>query len=117
MRDLLRYVVTNGTGKNADVAGYDVGGKTGSAQVPGPHGRYIPHALRTSFFARVFPIDNPRYLVFVLLDQPHGTKETGGFALAGCTAAPLAGRVISRIAPLLGVPNTAPPAQLADGNS
>ena len=54
MRDLLRYVVTNGTGKKADVVGYDVGGKTGSAQVPGPNGRYIPHALRTSFFA-VFP--------------------------------------------------------------
>src|SRR5215469_2830714 len=116
MRGLLRYVVTNGTGKNANVEGYDVGGKTGSAQVPGEHGRYIPHAVRTSFFA-AFPIENPRYVVFVLLDQPHGTKATGGFALAGYTAAPLAGRVIARIAPLLGVPNTAPPTQLADGNS
>ena len=92
--------------QEADVAGYDVGGKTGSAQVPGPHGGYIPHALRTAFCG-VFPVHNPRYMVFVLLDQPHGTKETGGFALAGYTAAPLAGRVISRIAPLLGVPNTA----------
>jgi len=116
MRGLLRYVVTNGTGKNANVEGYDVGGKTGSAQVPGEHGRYIPHALRTSFFA-AFPIENPRYVVFVLMDQPHGTKATYGFALAGYTAAPLAGRVISRIAPLLGVPNTAPPTRLADGNS
>jgi cell division protein FtsI (penicillin-binding protein 3) len=116
MRGLLRYVVTNGTGKNANVEGYDVGGKTGSAQVPGEHGRYIPHALRTSFFA-AFPIENPRYVLFVLLDQPHGTKATSGFALAGYTAAPLAGRVISRIAPLLGVPNTAPPTRLADGNS
>ena len=116
MRDLLRYVVTNGTGKNANVEGYDVGGKTGSAQVPGEHGRYIPHALRTSFFA-AFPIENPRYVVFVLMDQPHGIKATGGFALAGYTAAPLAGRVIARIAPLLGVPNTAPPTQLADRNS
>lgn len=116
MRGLLRYVVTNGTGKNANVEGYDVGGKTGSAQVPGPGGRYIPHALRTSFFA-AFPIDNPRYIVFVLLDQPHGTKATGGIALAGETTAPLAGRVIARIAPLLGVPNQSPPALLADGNS
>jgi cell division protein FtsI (penicillin-binding protein 3) len=114
MRDLLRYVVTDGTGKKADVPGYDVGGKTGSAQVPGPNGRYIPHALRTSFCA-VFPVHDPRYIVFVLLDQPHGTKETGGFALAGYTAAPLAGKVISRIAPLLGVPNDAP--VLARGNS
>src|SRR6185312_17266738 len=114
MRDLLRYVVTDGTGKKADVDGYDVGGKTGSAQVAGPNGRYIPHALRTSFYA-VFPVHNPRYLVFVLLDQPHGTKETGGFALAGWTAAPAVGRVIQRIAPLLGVP--AAPTQLAEVNA
>jgi cell division protein FtsI (penicillin-binding protein 3) len=108
MRGLLRYVVTDGSGKKADILGYDVGGKTGSAQVPGPHGRYIPHALRTSFFG-VFPVHNPRYAVFILLDQPHGTRETGGFALAGWTAAPTVGRVIQRIAPLLGVPNTPPP--------
>ena len=112
MRDLLRYVVTDGSGKRADVPGYDVGGKTGSAQVPGPHGRYIPHALRTSFYG-VFPVHNPRYVVFVLLDQPHGTKETGGFALAGWTAAPTVGRVIQRIAPLLDVPNILPPTKLA----
>ncbi len=108
--------MTNGTGKKADVPGYDVGGKTGSAQVPGPHGRYIPHALRTSFCA-VFPVHNPRYVVFVLLDQPHGTKQTGGFALAGYTAAPMAGRIIQRIAPLLGVPDTAPPTKLASGGT
>ena len=108
MRDLLRYVVTDGSGKRADTLGYDVGGKTGSAQVPGPHGRYIPHALRTSFFG-VFPVHNPRYAVFILLDQPHGTRETSGFALAGWTAAPTVGRVIQRIAPLLGVPNITPP--------
>ncbi len=116
MRDLLRYVVTDGTGRKADVPGYDVGGKTGSAQVPGPHGRYIPHALRTSFCA-VFPVHDPRYIVFVILDQPHGTKQTGGFALAGYTAAPMAGRIIQRIAPLLGVPNIAPPTKLASGGN
>ncbi len=102
MRQLLRYVVTNGTGKSADVPGYDVGGKTGSAEIAGPHG-YQQHKLITSFFA-VFPIDRPRYLVFVLLDEPHGTKATHGFALAGYTAAPLAGHIIARIPPLLGVP-------------
>ncbi|MDE2134339.1 MAG: penicillin-binding protein 2 [Alphaproteobacteria bacterium] len=102
MRELLRYVVTNGTGKKADAPGYDVGGKTGSAEKAGPHG-YQAHKLITSFCG-VFPIDDPSYLVFVLLDEPHGTKATAGFALAGYTAAPLAGQVISRIAPLLGVP-------------
>ena len=102
MRALLRYVVTDGTGKKADVPGYDVGGKTGSAQVAGPHGRYARGKLLTSFCA-IFPADKPRYLVFVMLDEPHGTKKTFGIALAGFTAAPLAGRVIARIAPLLGM--------------
>ncbi|HEY5347898.1 MAG TPA: penicillin-binding protein 2, partial [Rhizomicrobium sp.] len=115
MRTLLRYVVTNGTGKSADVPGYDVGGKTGSAEIAGRHG-YQAHVLITSFCA-VFPIDHPRYLVFVLLDQPHGTKATSGFALAGYTAAPLAGRVIGRIAPILGVPSIAPPVKIAGSNS
>jgi cell division protein FtsI (penicillin-binding protein 3) len=102
MRELMRYVVTNGTGRQANVPGYDVGGKTGSAEKVGPHG-YQAHKLVTSFCG-VFPIDDPHYLVFVVLDEPHGTKATGGLALAGNTAAPLAGHVIARIAPLLGVP-------------
>jgi cell division protein FtsI (penicillin-binding protein 3) len=106
MRELLRYVVTNGTGKKADVVGYDVGGKTGSAEKTGARG-YVEHKLMTSFCA-VFPIANPRYLVFVMLDEPHGTKETFGFALAGYTSAPLAGRVIARIAPMLSMPTSAP---------
>ena len=106
MRGLLRYVVTNGTGKKADVPGYDVGGKTGSAEKDDGHG-ISPHKLLTSFCA-VFPIDNPRYLVFVMLDEPHGTKETFGLALAGFTAAPLAGKVIARIAPMLGMPPDSP---------
>lgn len=102
MRGLLRYVVTNGTGRQADVPGYNVGGKTGSAE-KSVNGRYVAHKLLTSFCA-VFPIDHPRYLVFVMLDEPHGAKAQGVMALAGHTAAPLAGRIISRIAPLLGVP-------------
>ncbi|HEX4159437.1 MAG TPA: penicillin-binding protein 2 [Rhizomicrobium sp.] len=101
MRELLRYVVTNGTGKNADVPGYDVGGKTGSAEKIGGR-RYVAHKLLTSFCA-VFPIENPRYLVFVMLDEPHGTKATYGFALAAWTSAPLAKQVIARIAPMLGM--------------
>jgi cell division protein FtsI (penicillin-binding protein 3) len=105
MRTLLRYVVTNGTGKLADVPGYNVGGKTGSAE-KAVNGRYVAHKLLTSFCA-VFPIDNPRYLVFVLLDEPHGANASGVMALAGHTAAPLAGRVIQRIAPMLEMPSFA----------
>jgi cell division protein FtsI (penicillin-binding protein 3) len=102
MRQLMRLVVTDGTGKKADVPGYDVGGKTGSAEKPNGHG-YDHHKLITSFCG-VFPIDAPRYLVFVLLDEPKATKDTYGFATAGWTTAPLVGRIIARIAPLLGVP-------------
>jgi cell division protein FtsI (penicillin-binding protein 3) len=103
MRELLRYVVTNGTGRKADIPGYEVGGKTGSAEKPRENGiGYQHHVLVTSFLA-VFPVFQPRYIVFVLLDEPHGAKESGGGILAGLTAAPLAGRVITRIAPVLGV--------------
>ena len=115
MRGLLRYVVTDGTGKAADVPGYDVGGKTGSAQ-KNDHGRYIAHKLLTSFCA-VFPIDHPRYLVFVMLDEPHGAGAEGVMALAGHTAAPLAGRVIARIAPMLQMPMAALPAVPVKGRS
>ena len=111
MRALLRYVVTDGTGRSAEAIGYDVGGKTGSAEMPGPRGGYIRNALRTSF-AAVFPVHNPRYAVMVLMDQPKPTRDTFGFATAGYTAAPQAGRIIQRIAPLLGVPNNAPPIPL-----
>jgi cell division protein FtsI (penicillin-binding protein 3) len=107
MRELLRYVVTNGTGTKADVPGYDVGGKTGSAEKISGRG-YVAHRLLTSFCG-VFPIDDPKYLVFVMLDEPHGTKDTYGLALAGWTAAPLAGRVIARIAPMLGMSTTFSP--------
>ncbi len=106
MRGLLRYVVTSGTGKSADIQGYDVGGKTGSAE-KNEHGRYVAHKLLTSFCA-AFPIDNPRYLVFVMLDEPHGANATGVMALAGHTAAPLAGSVIAHIAAMLEMPTSAP---------
>ncbi len=116
MRNLLRYVVTNGTGRNADAIGYDVGGKTGSAEMPGPRGGYIKNALMTSF-AAVFPAHDPRYVVMVLMAQPQGTKQSFGFRTAGYTAAPQTGRIIARIAPLLGVPHVAPPTKLADGRA
>jgi len=112
MRGLLRYVVTNGTGKLADVLGYDVGGKTGSAE-KSVRGRYVAHKLLTSFCA-VFPIEAPRYLVFVMLDEPHGANASGVMALAGHTAAPLAGRVVAKIAPMLELPTAA--AMVAEAN-
>jgi len=101
MRSLMRLVVTDGTGKKADVPGYDVGGKTGTAEKP-VNGSYA-RRLRISSFCGVFPMSDPQYLVFIMLDEPQGNKASFGFATGGWTAAPAAGRVIARIAPLLGV--------------
>ena len=101
IRRLMRLNVVEGTGKQADAPGYFVGGKTGTAEKVGAGG-YRRKALRSSFIG-VFPASKPRYVVLVMLDEPQGTEETFGFATAGWTAAPVAGRVIERAAPLLGI--------------
>ena len=101
MRALLRLVVTEGTGKKADAPGYRVGGKTGTAEkLIG--GRYSSAAVVTSF-AGVFPMDEPRYVMVVMLDDPKATADTYGFHTAGWNVAPVVSRTISRIAPMLGV--------------
>ncbi|WP_380880082.1 peptidoglycan D,D-transpeptidase FtsI family protein [Sphingomonas sp. DBB INV C78] len=101
MRALLRLVVTNGTGKNANAIGYRVGGKTGTAEKI-VSGRYTGGAVVTTF-AGVFPMDAPRYVVVVMLDEPKATKETYGFHTAGWNVAPVVKQVVGRIGPLLGV--------------
>jgi cell division protein FtsI (penicillin-binding protein 3) len=101
MRSLLRLVVTHGTGKKADARGYRVGGKTGTAdKVVG--GRYSKNLVITTF-AGVFPIDEPRYAMVVMLDEPKATADTYGFRYAGWNVAPVVAKTISRIAPMLGV--------------
>ena len=101
MRALLRLVVTHGTGKKADAPGYRVGGKTGTAdKVVG--GRYSNNLVITTF-AGVFPTDEPRYVMVVMLDEPKATAETFGFRYAGWNVAPVVSKTISRIAPMLGV--------------
>ena len=105
MRMLLYAVVAEGTGRKAAVPGYLVGGKTGTAE-KAIGGRYKRDSMITSFVG-VFPIERPRYAVLTLMDEPKGTKETFGFATAGWTAAPVAGAVIERIAPVLGIPMAA----------
>ncbi len=101
MRRILRKVVTNGTARFADAPGYRVGGKTGTADKAG-RGGYNREAI-ISTFAGAFPMDDPRYVVLAMLDEPRGIPETGNLAQAGWTAAPVVGRVITRIGPLLGV--------------
>jgi cell division protein FtsI (penicillin-binding protein 3) len=103
MRKLLALVVEEGTGRKAAVPGYLVGGKTGTAEKVGASGGYNRKANLTTFIA-AFPMTAPRYVVLAMLDEPKGSKATYGFASAGWNAAPTAGRVIARIAPLLGLP-------------
>jgi cell division protein FtsI (penicillin-binding protein 3) len=101
MQKLFRLNVTDGTASKADVIGYRVGGKTGTAEkVIG--GRYSKDKNLTTFIG-AFPMDNPKYAILVMLDEPHASPETYGFATAGWNAVPTAARIIERIAPLLGV--------------
>jgi len=101
LRRLMRLVVTDGSGKNAEVAGYFLGGKTGTSEKL-VNGRYVKNA-RMSTFVAAFPMQDPKYVVLVTLDEPKGTKETYGFATAGWVSAPAVGKVVTRIAPLLGI--------------
>jgi cell division protein FtsI (penicillin-binding protein 3) len=101
MRKLMRLVVQYGTGKMADAPGYVVGGKTGTAdKVQGKH--YAERKLLSSFLG-VFPINDPKYLVLTMVDEPHPNKQSHGYATAGWTVAPATSRIIQRIAPVLGV--------------
>ena len=101
MRKLMRLVVTDGYGKPADVPGYFVGGKTGTAEKSTAHG-YKKHT-NISAFMSVFPMNAPRYAVYFMLDEPKGNASTGGYSTAGAVSAPGAGRVIARVAPMLGL--------------
>ncbi len=101
MRQLLRLTVTDGTARKADVPGYLVGGKTGTAE-KSVAGKYDRKKLISSFVG-VFPMDAPRYAVFIGVDEPKGTKASFGYATAGWTAAPAVQRTISSMVSILGL--------------
>jgi cell division protein FtsI (penicillin-binding protein 3) len=101
LRYLFRLNVMEGTASKADVIGYRVGGKTGTAEKI-IDGRYSKTKNLSSFIG-AFPMDNPRYLVLVMLDEPKATPETYGFDTAGWNAVPTAALLIARIAPMLGI--------------
>ena len=106
MLNLMRLNATNGTGRSANIPGYRVGGKTGTATKL-VNGRYNGGKKNLASFAAIFPIDGPldadRYYVLVMMDEPHEMPETGGFTTGGAVSAPIAGKIIARIAPFLGV--------------
>lgn len=101
MRKLMRLAVTDGTGRNGDVPGYQVGGKTGTAEQPGPNG-YDSDQLMSSFVS-VFPMSEPRYLVLVAIDRPQGHEGTFGYATGGWVAAPTTARIIRRMTQVMGI--------------
>ena len=113
MRWLLRLVVEGGTGKNADVVGYPVMGKTGTAEKP-ENGGYAKHKLITSFVS-AFPANKPRYAMIIMFDEPKGTKKTYGYATAGWNAAPVTARVVKRVAPLLDIEPEQPERSVPEG--
>jgi cell division protein FtsI (penicillin-binding protein 3) len=101
MRHLFRLNAMEGTARRANAPGYRVGGKTGTAEKV-INGRYSKDHRLTSFIG-AFPMDQPRYAVFVMLDDPQPGPGTFGQATSGWNAVPTAGQIVMRIAPILGV--------------
>ena len=101
MRQLLRLNAVEGTGKNADLPGYEVGGKTGTAEKPS-RGGYRQKALISSFVG-AFPMNDPKFVILVSIDEPKDTKDTFGFATAGWVAAPSVKVIIEGMASLYGI--------------
>ena len=112
MNDMLRKVVTDGTASFGDVAGYSVGGKTGTADKPKARGGYYKDKVSASF-ASVFPTDNPQYALIVTLDEPEIYTMGENRRSAGWTAVPVAAELINRVAPLLGLRPNVEPGKLA----
>jgi cell division protein FtsI (penicillin-binding protein 3) len=101
MRSLMRLVVSRGTGRKANVPGYLVGGKTGTAEKISRRG--YSKSAKLSSFVGAFPMNDPRYVVLALLDEPIGNKRTFNYATGGWVAAPVVGKVIARMAPMVGI--------------
>ena len=102
MRYIMRLNAAEGSAKKASVPYYFVGGKTGTAEkVIG--GRYIHNRLFTTFMAAA-PMNDPKYLFVTIMDEPQGLPESGGYATAAWNSGVVTGKVIERVAPILGLP-------------
>jgi cell division protein FtsI (penicillin-binding protein 3) len=101
MRNLLRLVVQAGTGKLANAPGYLVGGKTGTADKV--RGRGYNRNSRIASFVAAFPMNAPRLVVLVMVDEPKPNAKSHGYATGGWVAAPAISRIVERVAPLVGI--------------
>ena len=99
MRSIMRLVVSNknGTAKQAEASGYLVGGKTGTAEKTNPAGGYFKKQNIVTLTS-AFPMNNPRFIITVMIDNPKGNKRT-----AGWVAAPVVNKIVTRIAPILNI--------------
>ena len=102
MRYLMRLNAEKGTARKADIPGYFVGGKTGTAEKV-INGHYSKTRLFTTFMA-VAPSDKPKYLFLTLMDEPQGLPEDGNYATAAYNAGVITGKIVERVGPLLGLP-------------
>ncbi len=102
VRSMLRQVVTRGTATMGDVQGYEVAGKTGTADKPRPNGGYYDDKVIATF-ASMFPVSDPQYVLVVTLDEPVEDSGTEDRRTAGWTAVPVGAEIIRRIAPLMNV--------------
>jgi cell division protein FtsI (penicillin-binding protein 3) len=102
VRSMMRDVVTRGTARKADVPGYEVGGKTGTADKPLPSGGYARDKT-IGTFAGVFPATDPRYVMVIALDEPSNKINGASLRTAGWTAAPVFANALARIAPIMGL--------------
>ncbi|SHF38620.1 cell division protein FtsI (penicillin-binding protein 3) [Loktanella atrilutea] len=102
-RHMLRRVVEEGTASMGDVPGYEVGGKTGTADKPRTDGRGYYDDKVIATFASIFPADDPKYVLIVTLDEPSENSGDKPRRTAGWTAVPVAAEMIRRVAPLLGL--------------
>lgn len=102
LRQLMRALVEKGTGTKAEAPGYLVGGKTGTADKLSASGGYSRNS-RISSFVAAFPMQAPEYVVYVVVDEPKGNKSTFGYATGGWVAAPVVSKIVTRMAPLMGM--------------
>ena len=104
IKSIMRLVVSNkyGTAKKAESNGYLVGGKTGTAEKINPNGGYFKNKNIVTFTG-AFPMNNPKFIITIMIDNPKGQKFSNGYRTAGWVVAPMVKQLVTRIAPILGI--------------
>ena len=104
MKSIMRLVVSNknGTAKKAEASGYLVGGKTGTAEKINPSGGYYKKKNIVAFTG-AFPMNDPQFIITIMIDNPKGQKFSFGYRTAGWVVAPIVKQLVTRVAPILGV--------------